>query len=272
MMGIENKELDFCLLIPCYNNLEGLILSIDSVEYHSARFIIVVVDDGSKIPVTVKIIKEKIKNPYTLIVLRNEVNKGITNALNKGLKWIEENTDSKYVARLDCSDLCKNDRFLKQVDYMDKHPGTGLLGSWCEFENKNLFKYNYKTPTNHQAILKAMHFKNIFIHPTVMFRKSLIKRAGYYPYKFPYAEDYAFFWQLIKIDHCHILAEFLVVCEINNEGISLKNRKKQFLSRMKVIYKYGTNPFYKVAGMVRIIALSLIPKRLALRLKNLMKT
>jgi glycosyltransferase involved in cell wall biosynthesis len=272
MIGIENKELDFCLLIPCYNNLEGLILSINSVEYHSDHFIIVVVDDGSEVPVTVKTIKEKITNNYTLIVLRNEMNKGITNALNKGLKWIEENTASKYVARLDCGDLCKNNRFFRQVDYMDKHPETGLLGSWCVFETKTKSnRYYYKTPIDHKNIIRAMHLKNVFIHPSVMFKTDLLSRVGYYPEGFKYVEDYAFFWQLIKIEPSHILNEFLITCEINEEGISFKNRRKQLVNRLRIIAKYGTNPFLKLVGMLRIHALRFFPQRLVLPLKNAIK-
>ena len=55
-----------------------------------------------------------------------------------------------------------------------------------------------------------MHFRNIFIHPTVIFKANLLKKAGYYPTNFLHAEDYAFFWQLIENYHCHILDESLL--------------------------------------------------------------
>jgi len=268
-MDPKNNQLDFCLLIPCYNNIKGLIASLNSVNYYPDLFMIVIVDDGSEVAVSIDHLKSEIQNDYKIIILRSEKNKGITHALNKGLKWIRENTESRFIARLDCSDKCDESRFFKQINYMNKHPETGLLGSWCVFENKNTGKkYYYKTPLEHKKILRKMYFKNVFIHPTVFFRTSLLTEVGYYPYDFQYTEDYAFFWRFIKISSPHILNEYLVTCEINRQGVSFKNRRKQLKSRLNVVFKYGTSIVLKIAGMLRIYALLLLPKELVLPLKN----
>jgi glycosyltransferase involved in cell wall biosynthesis len=269
-MCITGKQLDFCLLIPCYNNLEGLIFSLKTVFYYPDRFAVVVVDDGSAVPVAIDKIKSDINLDYPVIILRNEENRGITDALNKGLEWIEENINPKYIARLDCGDSCDTSRFYKQVEYMDRHPDTSLLGSWCLFENrKTSFGYRYKTPVSHEQIKKAMYFRNIFIHPTVIFKASLLEKTGYYPKNYMYAEDYAFFWKLIRLSPSHILGEFLVTCEINSEGISFKNRQKQLAGREKVITEFGSNFFLRLSGRLRIKVLRILPKRLILRLKKL---
>ncbi|HEV8505107.1 MAG TPA: glycosyltransferase [Chitinophagaceae bacterium] len=269
---IKGKPLDFCLLIPCYNNFDGLLLSLQSVVYYPDRFMVLVVDDGSNVPVTSASIELGIKIDFPLFVLRNEMNQGITAALNNGLKWIEEQNAAIYIARLDCGDLCAPDRFYKQMDFMRDHTDVGLLGSWCVFEDKaKSFSYQYKTPTGHSQIEKAMHFRNVFIHPTVIFETGLLKKVGYYPSNFIHAEDYAFFYQLIEITHSHILDKFLVTCEINDRGISLRNRQEQLVSRGKIIMKYGTNPFLKIVGALRIYALRLLPKRLVLQLRKLVR-
>jgi glycosyltransferase involved in cell wall biosynthesis len=266
---IESKPLDFCLLIPCYDNFEGLLDSLATVSYYLDRFIVLIVDDGSKVPVTSASIKSGIKIDFPLFVLRNEVNRGITAALNAGLKWIEEMGTVNYVARLDCGDLCSPDRFYKQMDFMYSHADVGLLGSWCVFEDtSNSLRYQYKTPTDHRQIKRAMHFRNVFIHPTVVFKTSLLKQAGHYPNSFPHAEDYAFFFKLIKITNSHILGDFLVRCEINDRGISLKNRREQLISRARVTNQYGTNPILKIVGGIRTYALWLLPKRLVLLLRK----
>jgi len=273
MMNSENSPRHFCLLIPCYNHFEGLIAAIETVFYPKDLFIIVIVDDGSEVPVSTQAIKSRIANNYALTVIRNTENKGITYSLNRGLDWIKKNADVKYIARLDCNDLCSHDRFYKQVNYLDEHADVGLLGSWCVFENKKKsLKYYYKTPTDHDAILRDMHLRNVLIHPTVMFRRTLLETAGNYPYDFIHAEDYAFFWQLIKVSHCYILSEFLVTCEISEEGLSLKNRQTQLLSRMKVIRRFGANPFLKTIGMMKAAILLLIPKQMFLSFKNLIKS
>jgi glycosyltransferase involved in cell wall biosynthesis len=269
-MSIPDKQFDFCLLIPCYNNIEGLIFSLKSVYYYPDRFLVIVVDDGSLVPPTIETIKSGANIEYGITILRSEKNMGIVHALNKGLEWIEKNITTKYIARLDCGDTCSPGRFYKQVEYMDKHPDTTLLGSWCVFENrKTLFKYHYKTPINHKHIIKGMHFRNVFIHPTVIFRASLLRKTGYYPENFAYAEDYAFFWKLVKQGPSHILDEFLVNSEITSEGISFKNRQKQLAERAKVITEHGTNSLLKIAGKLRIKVLHILPKQLVLRLKKL---
>jgi glycosyltransferase involved in cell wall biosynthesis len=269
---MDNKQLDFCLLIPCYKNPQGLMISLRSVFYDADRFAVVVVDDGSTVPISAEQMQSELKNIGSITVLRNEQNSGITDALNLGLKWIEEHLQVKYIARLDCGDCCHPHRFYRQMQYLTAHPDIGLLGSWCLFKDKKMsFGFQFKTPTGHESIKKAMHLGNVFIHSTTMFRTTLLKFAGHYPSEFMYAEDYAFFWKLIKITRSHILDEFLITYEIDHEGLSIKNRQQQLKSRARIIARFGTNPFRKIVGILRAKALYIIPKRLALPLKHWIK-
>jgi len=271
-MITEHRQLDFCLLIPCYNNPQGLMASLESVFYDADRFAVVIIDDGSAIPVYADQIKSELKNIGSITVLRNEENRGITNALNRGLQWIEEHLSVQYIARLDCGDLCHPQRFYRQMEYMTTHPDIGLLGSWSIFEDKkSMLRYEYKTPTDHEKIKTQMCWRNVFIHPTVMFRADLISQSGYYPADFLFAEDYVFFWKLIKIAPSHILDQFLVTCEINKEGLSFRNSKQQRLEHIKVIKDQVSGPLMKIAGILRVKTLSLIPKRLVLPLKHWIK-
>jgi glycosyltransferase involved in cell wall biosynthesis len=264
-----DNELDFCLLIPCYNNFNGLIESLKSVCYPDDKYLVVVVDDGSDNIIKVKDVKAETGKDKLLVVLTNEQNRGITEALNKGLAWIEKNTAARYIARLDCGDICTPDRFIIQVQYMDAHPETGLLGSWCKFEEKGTsLKYSYTTPTDHKAIIKAMHFRNVFIHPTVMFRASLLKQIGYYPAGFDYAEDYAFFWKLILVCESFIIDKFLVICDFNRQGLSFKNRRKQLAARWKVVKTFSDSLSLKIVVFIKMKLLYILPKSLVLLLKR----
>jgi len=268
-MSTDDKNLDFYLLIPCYNDFDRLILSLNSVSYYPNRFALVVVDDGSEVPVTAGMIRQKISGLDSIVILRHERNEGITGALNKGLEWIEQNGKADYVARLDCGDVCHRERFYKQIDYMNKHNEIVLLGSWCIFQTSDgSVQYLYKTPVYHEQIKRAVHIRNVFIHPTVIFKSAFAKKAGYYTDTFNYAEDYAFFWELIKLGPSHILDEFLVTCALDNKGISLQNRGQQLNARAKIIAAYGTNVLLKIVGILRTKVLHILSKRLALRLKK----
>ncbi len=261
---------DFCLLIPCYNNTEGLVESLNTVEYEEEKYLVVVVDDGSAVALEEKLIRSGLKRPVRFVILTNKKNEGITSSLNKGLDWITTNTTTKYIARLDCGDTCDPERFVKQVQYLDLHHEVILLGSWCRFLDKKKSQgYSYKTPLLHEEIVKEMHFRNVFIHPAVMFRVSVIRENRLrYPVNFMYAEDYAFFWTLINNGQSFILDEFLTICEINGKGISLQNRGKQLRSRIKVVNHFATSFSLKILSYLRMSALFLIPYRIILRWKG----
>jgi glycosyltransferase involved in cell wall biosynthesis len=263
---MEKQELDFCLLIPCYNNREGLVHSLSSVRYPPNRFVILVVDDGSKEPIN----KMEIAGQLPVNVLRLEKNQGITAALNKGLSWIADNLSVKYIARLDCDDTCDPERFNIQVRYMEAHPEVVLAGSWCVFEGQGRKdRYVYKTPTEDSRIRRAMYFRNVFIHPTVIFRKDAVMKAGLYPTSFQLAEDYALFWKLMGLGLTFVDSRLLVTTRINKSGLSWKNRGKQLIVRQKVVNCYGKSVSLKLLAIMRLGILFLVPKRLLLRLKNL---
>lgn len=261
---------DFYLLIPFYNNLPGLIRSLKSVVYDPLAYGLLIVDDGSK-----EILRHEDLLPYlpqslSLTILRLRENQGITRALNTGLKWLEENGNSRYVARLDCGDLCISDRFDRQVAFLDGHPKVGLVGSWCIFKNfQTGDSYRYVTPTAYKNILKAMHFRNVFIHPTVMWRAEITRKVGVYPENFPHAEDYGFFYEIISAEEAAVLPVDLVICEINPQGISLHFRREQLKSRIKVVRQYGKNGIFRLLGVLKLWFLLVIPYKMILETKKL---
>src|ERR1700759_428828 len=142
---------DFYLLIPFFNNLPGLIRSLQSVVYDPLAYGLLIVDDGSREMLRYEDLTSYLPQSLSLTILRLRENQGITIALNTGLKWLEENGDSKYVARLDCGDLCMPDRFTQQVAFLNRHQEVGMVGSWCLFRNfRTGDSYRYTTPTEHK--------------------------------------------------------------------------------------------------------------------------
>lgn len=254
---------DVCVLIPCYNNLEGLKRSINSIQYNKNLHILVV-DDGSVQPIEAS----DIKSPFPITVVRLRANAGITAAMNAGLQWIAAHLDTKYVARLDCGDVCTEDRFIRQAEYLDLHPETGLVASWCTFENKKGdILYIYTTPEFHKDILSALPYRNVFIHPTVMFRFSLLGQTGLYSYDYPHAEDYELFWKMTLISEAYIFPQALVTCEFNPKGISMHYRKKQLRSRLMIVKKFSSG-IPKLKGIVKMMLLMVTPYSWVIKLKS----
>nr|WP_255749420.1 glycosyltransferase [Pontibacter liquoris] len=256
-------------MIPCFNNLPGMIRSVQSIRYTEGKYAVILVDDGSTPPLMLPELKLALSPAVPLHLISLGENSGITGALNAGLRWILHNLQTRYIARLDCGDVCHADRFFRQVAYLDAHQDVGLLGSWCTFKQTySSFQYNYTTPTEHNLIQREMYFRNVFIHPTVIFRSTLLNKVGLYPEAFQYVEDYALFWKILQESKGKILDELLVTCEINKAGISIKNRKAQLQGRKHVIKAFGESFFLKFLGEVKLIILGMIPYHMVMHLKE----
>ncbi|MEI7596465.1 MAG: glycosyltransferase [Bacteroidota bacterium] len=260
--------LDFILLIPVHNNTEGLINSIKSVNYPSEKHEILIIDDGSSNPILIEDLI-RVFPDKTIEIVTITKNAGILNALNTGLKHIHDKKNCKYIARLDCGDICHADRFYKQVEFLDLHKDISLLGTWCIFIDYKTGKYYlYKTKTNHEDIKREMHFKCSFIHPTVMFRSEIIDITGYYPEKFAHAEDYAYFCLILKATKGAILPETLVDIEVSNNSISSKNYKVQLKSRMKIVRFFGEDKLLALGGITLLFARYILPLNIIRLIKS----
>ncbi|WP_205509324.1 glycosyltransferase [Longitalea arenae] len=268
-MDSHPHKIDFYLLIPFYNNLSGLLHSLQSVQYDADKYRVVIVDDGSDQPVTLDELYKQISRNISVEIIQLPSNKGITTALNAGLQWILDQDNASYIARLDCGDTCTPERFYRQVAFLQQNPQVNLVGSWCIFKDYTTnVAFRYITPTRHNNIKRGMHFRNIFIHPTVMWRCDAIKDNELYPYSFPDAEDYGFFYQLMQKGEGAIIPEYLVTCEINHKGISLSSRKKQLKSRIKVVKEYGKNRVLRYLGVFKLRLLLIIPYKLVFAVKR----
>lgn len=255
-------NIDFIVLIPCYNNFEGLINSVRSIEYTENKFLILIVDDGSIKAVTTKRIQQQVPALLNIKIIRHENNLGITKALNKGLEYIYGNYCPKYIARLDCGDICSAKRFYRQTAFFEMHTDVHLIGTWCYFKNTSSGEgYAYITPVQHNKIKQKMHFKNVFIHPTVMWRLTGTGKLKY-PEHYSCAEDYGLFYYMVSKVKSAIINDFLVTCEINYQGISLNNRGQQLKSRLKVIKDYSSNTLLLLMGVIKLHVLMIIPDRL----------
>ena len=110
--------------MPVFNNEKYLKESIESIlkqTYVDYEFIIV--NDGST-DGSQKIIEDYQKQDDRIILLTQD-NQGITKSLNRGIK----NSKGKYIARMDADDVCDPKRFEFQIQFLEKHPNTDIVGS-----------------------------------------------------------------------------------------------------------------------------------------------
>jgi len=258
------------LLIPHYNNPKGLLKSIASIGA-TEEIDVLIVDDGSKESLHEEEIRASLHAKGRVFFLYLSKNKGIEHALNKGLEFILSKKHL-FTARLDCGDICHPERFQKQLDFLTKHKEVSLVGTSVHFINtQGVFLYKVKVPTRDALIRKKMFINAMHIHPTIVFRNEALLKTGLYPTQYKAAEDYAFFFQVLK--HCKVanLDEVLVHCELNPKGLSAIKRGEQARNRVRIILENFYVGWYPIYGLFRSLLLCVIPLQVLVRLKTILK-
>jgi NAD(P)-dependent dehydrogenase (short-subunit alcohol dehydrogenase family) len=156
--------------------------AVDSVLAQTYRdFDLVVVDDGSTDGTTDLL--RGLHDPRLLVV--EQPNAGVWAALNTGLRHAHR----ELVARMDADDLTHPRRLALEVDFLDRHPHVGLLGTGfykIDRDGRILMLVHY--PTDDRALKRQLTRENAFLHPTVVFRRAILDQTG--PYRRHEAEDY----------------------------------------------------------------------------------
>ncbi|WP_067146651.1 glycosyltransferase [Pseudotamlana agarivorans] len=255
------------VLIPHYNNNEGLLQSLLSISETHLQVDILVIDDGSKNPPILKNLQQNYSCGKIIMEVL-EKNRGIENALNEGLNIIKK-LDYEYIGRLDCGDLCLKDRFKKQVEYLTQNKDVFLLGTWANIKDtQGKLLYVLKHPTQYDDIKNKMYINSMFVHPSVVFRTEVLKHINGYPTNYKAAEDYAFFFKLIHKYKAENMPEALLDYIIDENSISSQKRFIQVKSRIRIIihhFKFGIYPIY---GLIRNILLLFMSRNITTVIKK----
>lgn len=156
---------------------------------------IIIVKDG-KLTKELDCIIEKFKNenPCLFNIIELEENKGLGIALAIGL----EKCKYDIIARMDTDDICREDRFEKQMNIFKNDYSLDVVGSYIsEFENDISKPISLrKVPINHKDICDYAKKRNPMNHMTVMYKKSSVIKSGNYK-PFLWNEDYYLWVRMI---------------------------------------------------------------------------
>ena len=111
----------------------------------------------------------------------------MSNALNYGIK----KSTGQFIARMDADDISYPTRLKDQIDYLNKNKHISILGTNINLVDKNgKFLKKIEYPTTFKNVSKKLEIDSYIAHPSVMMRKSIFKKIGFYRYQFCPAEDY----------------------------------------------------------------------------------
>lgn len=176
-------------------NLEASLASLRSQTVAPDQIVLVVdgpVDGGQEAVIArYEAICES--SPTRFLPVRLPRNEGLAGAMNAGLACCT----GDCIMRMDSDDLCLPDRVAVQIAYMRAHPEVGCVSSWAEefFEDGSPASLKISS-VSHDAVVRALRWRNVLVHPTICVRAPLLGAAGGYRTRFGLLEDYDLFVRL----------------------------------------------------------------------------
>lgn len=174
---------DLVVIMSVYKNdrLKFVIESVQSILNQTfSQFDYFIVFDGPVSPDVDRHISSI--NDSRIRLFRLEKNGGLATALNYLLTEVLANPEYKFIARMDADDISLPSRFEKQRTFLSENTGISIVGSWYEEIDESGKHLTYrKLPTDHDSLRKRYMTRTPFAHPTVIYRKELIEKAGLYP-------------------------------------------------------------------------------------------
>ena len=213
------------------NELKRTIESILTQSYENCEFIII--DDYSN-DNTLEILNGYVRRDQRVKVLANSYNMGLTASLNKGIK----NSRGRYIARVDCGDIARVDRFEKQVAFLDVHSDYGVVGSaYCvvypEFGTFNIVEPPFKDKIIRRNLIR----RNFFAHSSLMIRKEVFDKVGCFDVNFKFSQDYDFLLRACSSFNLANLTDILVIRFQDLNGVSMAKWKQQEVYALKAKFK-----------------------------------
>ena len=263
---MHNDAETIAVLVPVLDDRGTLPSTLRSLDHDDVDVVMVVVDDGSATPLAGLA-------AYTrreVVVLRHEVNRGIEHALNTGLEYIR-GRGVGYVARLDNGDRCVPGRLEKQLAFLRSNTAVHIVGSAVEWrDDTGRSRFTRVFPRSHEGIVAALHHTTALIHPSVMFRTSILDTVGTYSTRYPAAEDLELFWRVARRHRVANLSETLVITRFDPLGLSIRRRRRQLVSTLRVQLRYfdptAVGSYY---GIAKTLGRFLVPYGWVVALKRL---
>jgi glycosyltransferase involved in cell wall biosynthesis len=231
------------VIIPMYNSENTIATCINSVlnQTYKGEIEIIIINDGSK-DNSKLIVEELINNNLKNINIKliNKNNGGVSTARNAGLALAK----GKYIALLDSDDEWLSEKLEKQLKVFSDDKGISFIGGLI-----------YKPTIIKQEIIEItvskLIFKNYFQPSTVMFKKEVVDKVGFFDESQKYAEEGNYFMRIANLFKCVLLNEQLVNYGQGKVGFgvsglsaNLKEMEKGELRNLKFAYLQNYISFF----------------------------
>jgi glycosyltransferase involved in cell wall biosynthesis len=212
------------ILITAYNSEKYIRKTIESIKKQSYKnWQLTVINDCST-DSTSSILKKYTSDKIKIINLKRNI--GPYLALSKNFKFCR----GKYIAFLDSDDLMHSKRLYSQVAELEKNKSIGLVASWFRIiDYKGRVIKLKKFPSTENEFNNIFPCQNLICNSSVMFRKKLINKLGFYNKFFFYSNDYHFYLRLFSKYKIKIIEKFYTDYRIHSEQRTKSNKIKKII-------------------------------------------
>lgn len=227
IQGVSPEPKISVVMAVCHNDdfLELAISSILRQSFTDYEFLIICDDPSNR----TKEIFNYYENVDSRIKIFYGTGTGLVDALNIGCR----SAKGKYIARMDADDISVPDRFEKQIAFLENNSGIGVCGSWMEVIDKSGKNVKTRMPP---SLPKVIHFALMFncciAQPTVIMRRDIVKKVGFYREAAFYIEDYDLWARLCCITQIANIPEFLIKYRYHGDNISKLSSNDHFDEKM----------------------------------------
>jgi glycosyltransferase involved in cell wall biosynthesis len=217
--------IDISILLPVHGDgayLKDCLMSLRQLSFKYSAELVIVVDRVSQRNFE---LIEQYETFLTKKVIINN-NAGLVNSLNLGIL----NSEGKYIARIDHDDMIQSTRLEKQLLFLNSNPDYILVGSNVRLiDSLGNFIRESAYPIQHDEIAEALKVKNVFAHPSVMYKKSAVIEAQMYRKFYEGGEDYDLWLRLLKLGKVANLEESLTHYRQHSQQMSTMSAKRQWI-------------------------------------------
>jgi glycosyltransferase involved in cell wall biosynthesis len=225
------------VLMPVYNGDKYIADSINSIIGQSFRQFELLIYDDASVDKTRSIIQKFIKKDSRVKLFYGKKNIKQPNALN----YLLTKANYDLIALNDSDDISHPQRLLKQLIFLQGNKNIGMVGTYANIINENAkLIRKIKYPLSSKLINYQLSVSNCFAQSSVMFRKKILKKVGFFREIFDPAQDYDMWCRLSLHTNLANLPEYLIDYREHFDSSSNLRRddiffKSQFI---KINYKF----------------------------------
>ncbi|BBE30229.1 glycosyl transferase [Tepiditoga spiralis] len=217
-----------------FNSIKTIKDTFESILLQNYKNIEYIVIDGKSNDGTVEIIesyKEKFMNKGISFKWVSEEDKGIYDAMNKGIKM----AIGELIGIINSDDWYEKDIIEKIVNVYDKHNKPDIIhGNLKIYSERMIYKETRYPKDKYWKLWEGMIIK----HPTCFIKKSLYEKIGLYNTKYKISSDYDFLLRAY-INKARIVYFNNIISHMRLGGVSNEFLKDSWVEVERIAIKNG---------------------------------